>query len=82
MSYLEHLWFTWKCTEWIFACNNKSLPEHGPDPPVATIEDILITEQDVLDQLSNLNVNKPIGQDGLTPKLLKQLSSSICKPLV
>ena len=42
---------------------------------------ILITEQDVLYQLSNLNVNKPHGPDGVTPKLLKQLSYSICKPL-
>ena len=62
--------------------NNKNLPEHGPGPSVATIENILITEQDVLDQFSNLNVNKPPGPDGVTPKLLKQLSSSICKPLV
>ena len=60
--------------------NNKNLPEHGPGPHVATIENILITEQDVLDQLSNLNVNQPPGPDGVTPKLLKQLSSSICKP--
>ena len=58
--------------------NNNSLPEHGPGPPVATIENILITEQDVLDQLSNLNINKPLGPDGVTPKLLKQISSSIC----
>ena len=47
---------------------------------VATIENILITEQDVLDQLSNINVNKLPGPDVVTP--LKQLSSSICKPLV
>ena len=59
----------------------KNLPVRGPVPPVATIENILITEQDVLDQLSNLNVNKPSGPD-LTLKLLKQLSSSICKTLV
>ena len=62
--------------------NNKNLPEHSPGPPVATTENIFITEQDVLDQLSNLNVNKPPDPDGVTPKLLKLLSSSICKPLI
>ena len=43
---------------------------------------LLFTEQDVLDQLNNLNVNKPPGPYCVTPELLKQLSSSICKPLV
>ena len=36
----------------------------------------------MLDQLNILNVNNPPGPDSVTPKLLKQISSSICKPLV
>ena len=40
-----------------------------------------ISEQEVYDQLLTLNVNKPPGPDGISPKILKNIASSISKPL-
>jgi hypothetical protein len=42
---------------------------------------IFITEQEILDQLKILNVNKPAGPDGVSPRLLKDIAFSISKPL-
>lgn len=56
------------------------LPEHGPGPPDLEFNDIIITEQDVIDQLKILNVTKPPGPDGISSRILKA-TSSIYKPL-
>ncbi|CAG2185269.1 unnamed protein product [Mytilus edulis] len=56
------------------------LPNNVPDPPFK-MEEIIITEEEVLDQLKNLNCNKPSGPDGVSPRILKEIKSGIVKPL-
>ena len=53
---------------------NLNLPNHS-------LTSILITEQDVKDQLTNLNCNKPGGPDEIMPKLIKTVSTNLVKPL-
>ncbi|VDI01051.1 Hypothetical predicted protein [Mytilus galloprovincialis] len=50
------------------------LPNNVPDPPFK-MEEIIITEEEVLDQLKNLNCNKPSGPDGVSPRILKEIKS-------
>jgi hypothetical protein len=45
------------------------------------LNEFIITEQEILDQLKFLNVNKPVGPDGVSPRLLKYIAYSISKPL-
>ena len=45
------------------------------------LSDIYITEKAVLDKLNNLNVTKTPGADNMHPRVLKELSKSISKPL-
>jgi hypothetical protein len=37
------------------------------------LNEFIITEQEILDQLKILNVNKPAGPDGVRPRLLKDI---------
>lgn len=60
--------------------NEPRLPPQGPGPP-HSIERINITAQDVVDQLSNLNITKPPGPDGISPKILKNIIPSIKHPI-
>ena len=52
--------------------------ENEPDlsynvrPPPYQLNEFIITEQEVLDQLNILNINKPGGPDGISPSLLKK----------
>ena len=50
-------------------------------PPPYQLNEFIITEQEVLDQLNILNINKPGGPDGISPRLLKHIAYSIFKPL-
>ena len=52
-------------------------------PPLShlTFSELHITEQDVEDQLKTMNINKPAGPDCLHPIVIKNLSSSLTKPL-
>ena len=58
-----------------------------PIPPTnynyngSILSDIEITEEMVKKVLANLNVNKAAGPDGITPRLLKNCSKSLTKPL-
>ncbi|CAG2244413.1 unnamed protein product [Mytilus edulis] len=54
------------------------LPNNVPDPPFK-MEEIIITEEEVLDQLKNLNCNKPSGPDGVSPRILKEIKSGKSK---
>ena len=45
------------------------------------LSDIIITEKAVLDKLNNLNTNKTPGADNIHPRVLKELSMSLSKPL-
>ncbi len=47
----------------------------------ARIETIHITEKDVKDIISILNVHKATGPDEISHRMLKETSSTICKPL-
>jgi hypothetical protein len=38
-------------------------------------------ESEILKLLQNLNINKSCGPDGLHPKMLKELSTTIAKPI-
>ena len=42
------------------------------------LDNILVSENDVLDQLANLDINKAYGPDGIPPKLLKEARKEIC----
>jgi hypothetical protein len=60
-----------------------TLPEMDIDVAVNlnVLDSILITETDVYDQLSALDVTKAYGPDGVPPLLLKEAKGSISKPL-
>ena len=49
----------------------------------ATLDYITVTEQDVFDQLSSLDINKAYGPDGLSPRLFKEgrdlIAPVLCK---
>ena len=58
------------------------IPLHGPGPPSDVYEglsNLLITEDEVYDQLSIINNTKPPGPDNLSPRILKSISTSIKK---
>ena len=61
--------------------NPPPLPEEDPLPPYS-LENIIITEQDVKDQLHALKTSKPGGPDEISPKLIKSIGSSLIKPLM
>jgi hypothetical protein len=43
--------------------------------PDIEFSDFIITEEDVLDQLKILNISKPPGPDGISPRVLKETCS-------
>lgn len=45
-------------------------PLHGPGPP-NHMNNLIISDQEVLDQIHILNVNKPWGPDGISPLIIK-----------
>ena len=60
--------------------NEKEITENL-ELPNFTLNSILITEQDVKDQLNNLNSKKPGGPDEIMPKLLKIFNTNLIIPL-
>lgn len=64
--------------------NEPDGPLHEPGPPSFNNENLLelfITEEEVGDQLCIINSSKPLRPDGISPRILKGISSSIKKPL-
>ena len=63
--------------------NHNDLPNTIPGEKSGNIflSDIIITEKAVLDKLNNLNTTKTPGSDKLHPRVLKELSKSLSKPL-
>ena len=51
--------------------------------PITNYElfDIDFTDQDIMDIISNLNLNKAHGYDNISIRILKIFGKSICKPL-
>ena len=68
-----------------YECFNKSVPpfnDHQPylDPSTYP-EDLLCTEDDVLDLISDLDCNKSSGPDDISAKMLKGTATSIAPSL-
>ena len=61
-------------------CNNATLPRSVP-LRTERITNIVATEQDVLDIIKSINVNKATGPDGVSPTMLREAGLSIVKPL-
>ena len=57
---------------------NKQLPYLPPDQHV--LESIVITDQDITDVLSHLDVTKACGPDLISPHLLKEGASMLAQP--
>jgi hypothetical protein len=59
--------------------NRNVIPPIPQTPPIVNnlLSEIVISEQEVLDQLKILKTNKSYGPDGISPKLLKEAGSSI-----
>ncbi|XP_061185471.1 uncharacterized protein LOC133193522 [Saccostrea echinata] len=60
------------------------IPLHGPGPPPQNndiLSEILITENEVYDQLSITDNTKPPGPDGISPRVLKEIATTIKNPL-
>ena len=65
---------SWICDE------NVQLPEFQ-NLTNSTLQDITISENEVKDILSTLNVNKASGPDSISHKMLKYVSNAVSKPL-
>ena len=61
--------------------SNTDLPADFPSFEQASFEDLLITEEEVLDQLKGLKTNKASGPDLISPRMLKEASKDICPSL-
>ena len=56
------------------------LPDECIEPAVK-LENVSLTQRDILDVLLNLNPNKASGVDQVSPKMLKRTAYSFCVPL-
>lgn len=64
--------------------NEPDVPLHGPGPPSFNNEHLLelfITEEEGGDQLCIINSSKPPGPDGISPRILNGIFTSIKIPL-
>jgi hypothetical protein len=59
--------------------DNEPVISDNVAPLPCHLNEFIITEQEILDQLKFLNVNKPVGPDGVSPRLLKYIAYSISK---
>ena len=63
--------------------NEPDIHFHCPGPPLWNndiLSEILITEDEVYDQLSIIDKSKPPDQDGISPRVLKEKAFSIESP--
>ena len=66
----------------VFTKSAFQLPQHNElDLPESFICDINVSESNVFNILQSLDVSKAMGCDGISPKLLKQCSLSLYRPL-
>ena len=61
--------------------DNEPIISDNVAPLPCHLNEFIITEQEILDQLKILNINKPACPDGVSPQLLKDIAYSISKPL-
>ena len=57
------------------------IPDFTPGTTTNLLDNIDITEAKVFKRLSNLNTSKAMGPDGFHPRLLKEASKELSKPL-
>jgi hypothetical protein len=60
---------------------NDVIPEPNPQIFDMELDSITISEEDVTKQLKQLNPNKSMGPDGLHPRVLREASGALSKPL-
>jgi hypothetical protein len=67
----------------IYTVDETNVPGKHDVAPLAVdrLDNIIICEQDVNDQLQILNINRPPGPDGLTPRIIKSQQTELLKPL-
>ena len=66
----------------VFTRENMShMPEFSPNNIDSSLENIQITEEKVHKKLKNLNPSKAMGMDGFHPRVLKEASQELSKPL-
>ena len=46
-----------------------------------SLSDIVITAEDVHEALASLDLNKAMGPDGISPKVLKYCAEALCQPI-
>ena len=61
--------------------NITSMPEFPDQEYSSPLTDITITPEEVKKMLDNLNPNKSPGPDGIHPRVVRELSSELAKPL-
>ena len=61
--------------------DTSNIPSFHTEDTRKPLEKLKITEEEVKKRLESLNQNKSPGPDGLHPRVLKELSSEISKPL-
>jgi hypothetical protein len=59
----------------------EELPEHHDEPDAPHLEQITATQQDVVDLLSNLDVNKAYGPDDISPRVLREATPVIASTI-
>jgi hypothetical protein len=69
------MWITFTFKNWTYM--SYIFHKRGTSPLPCHLNEFIITEQEILDQLKILNVNKPAGPDGVSPRLLKDIAYSI-----
>ena len=58
-----------------------NLPTVGPQTQGVTLPNFIITENEILSVMNNMNVNKTPGPDKISPRLLKEAKNELVKPL-
>ncbi len=59
---------------------NVALPEFRPKTNIK-LENVSVTEKEITDIITNLNVHKASGPDEISHRMLKESSNTICRPL-
>lgn len=64
----------------VFTKEEDNIPS-GKDPGTVRMEDIIVSEEEIIKLLTNLDVNKATGPDGVPTRLLKETAHQVAAPL-